>query len=149
MTLRNQYAAKALEKSRTVSAKNILVSIVVGLALALTGCLPRQPNVVMPVAPLVTKQGFDYNSVALTPRPPRPKKSSTDKNLHRLSEGLMPAYRHPEWVPTVKERRWAWIVVHHSATRRGSALIFGRFHRENRRWDELGYHFVIGNGFGS
>ncbi|MDK1030634.1 MAG: peptidoglycan recognition family protein, partial [Planctomycetia bacterium] len=30
-----------------------------------------------------------------------------------------------------------------------SALIFGRFHRENRRCDELGYHFVIGNGFGS
>ena len=41
--------------------------------------------------------------------------------------------------------RWTSIVVHHSATANGGAKAFDRFHRK-RGWDELGYHFVIGNG---
>jgi len=31
----------------------------------------------------------------------------------------------------------------------GSAAAFDAFHRGARHWDELGYHFVIGNGGGS
>lgn len=41
--------------------------------------------------------------------------------------------------------RWTTIVIHHSATQRGSARTFDKFHRQ-KGWDELGYHFVIGNG---
>jgi len=41
--------------------------------------------------------------------------------------------------------RWTTVVVHHSATPSGSARSFDRFHRD-KGWDELGYHFVIGNG---
>ena len=41
--------------------------------------------------------------------------------------------------------RWTTIVIHHSATDRGSAPTFDKFHRQ-KGWDELGYHFVIGNG---
>lgn len=41
--------------------------------------------------------------------------------------------------------RWQCIVVHHSATAKGGAKAFDKFHR-NKGWDELGYHFVIGNG---
>jgi len=36
-------------------------------------------------------------------------------------------------------------VIHHSATATGDARTFDRFHRD-KGWDELGYHFVIGNG---
>ena len=36
-------------------------------------------------------------------------------------------------------------MIHHSATDAGGAACFDRAHR-NRGWDELGYHFVIGNG---
>jgi hypothetical protein len=43
---------------------------------------------------------------------------------------------------------WKYIVIHHSATRTGSAASFDREHRE-RGWEGLGYHFVIGNGTGS
>ncbi|MBN2582763.1 MAG: N-acetylmuramoyl-L-alanine amidase [Planctomycetes bacterium] len=50
-----------------------------------------------------------------------------------------------EWVPPVSEEKWRYIIVHHSATRQGDAELFDRMHRE-RGWDELGYHFVIGNG---
>lgn len=42
-------------------------------------------------------------------------------------------------------KRWSTIVIHHSATDRGGAQAFDRFHR-GKGWDELGYHFVIGNG---
>jgi N-acetyl-anhydromuramyl-L-alanine amidase AmpD len=44
-------------------------------------------------------------------------------------------------------RPWRYLVIHHSATDRGSAALFDRSHRR-RGWDELGYHFVIDNGRG-
>jgi len=53
---------------------------------------------------------------------------------------------HPEWCPPGGIRdRWECIVIHHSATHAGGAHTFDLAHR-NRGWDELGYHFVIGNG---
>ncbi len=52
------------------------------------------------------------------------------------------------WQPPGSERRWRYIVLHHSATTHGSAAEFDRIHRQ-RGWDELGYHFVIGNGRGA
>lgn len=42
--------------------------------------------------------------------------------------------------------RWTYIVLHHSATDTGGASRFDKYHRQNNGWDELGYHFVIGNG---
>lgn len=50
-----------------------------------------------------------------------------------------------EWVPTVAARPWRYIVIHHSASPSGSAAVFDKMHRQ-KGWDELGYHFVIGNG---
>lgn len=49
------------------------------------------------------------------------------------------------WAPSSPPRAWKWIVVHHSATPSGSASTFDKMHRQ-KGWDELGYHFVIGNG---
>jgi hypothetical protein len=50
------------------------------------------------------------------------------------------------WIPPGGiSRRWRYIVIHHSATPTGCASEFDRAHR-GRGWDELGYHFVIGNG---
>ena len=49
------------------------------------------------------------------------------------------------WVPPVKSDRWECIVIHHSATDFGGAARFDKGHRA-KGWDELGYHFVIGNG---
>ena len=49
------------------------------------------------------------------------------------------------WVPYATARPWKWIVIHHSATPRGGAVAFNRMHQD-KGWDELGYHFVIGNG---
>jgi hypothetical protein len=51
------------------------------------------------------------------------------------------------WIPDADAppRPWKWIVIHHSASPTGSAAMFDKEHRE-KGWDELGYHFVIGNG---
>lgn len=51
------------------------------------------------------------------------------------------------WYPQAAalSNRWTQIVVHHSATAVGGAKSFDNAHRA-RGWDELGYHFVIGNG---
>ena len=53
----------------------------------------------------------------------------------------------PGWIPPRGlSNRWTDIVIHHSATSSGSARVFDDYHRNVRNWDELGYHFVIGNG---
>jgi N-acetyl-anhydromuramyl-L-alanine amidase AmpD len=49
------------------------------------------------------------------------------------------------WVPPVKSDRWKCIVIHHSATEFGGARRFDKGHKD-KGWDDLGYHFVIGNG---
>ncbi len=49
------------------------------------------------------------------------------------------------WTPLVKANAWKWIVIHHSATPTGGAAAFDKMHKA-KGWDELGYHFVIGNG---
>jgi N-acetyl-anhydromuramyl-L-alanine amidase AmpD len=59
-----------------------------------------------------------------------------------------PSWSTAAWIPDGQERPWQFIVVHHSATPTGNADEFDRMHRA-KGWDELGYHFVIGNGTGS
>ena len=53
----------------------------------------------------------------------------------------------PGWLPPGGiSRRWSCVVIHHSAVEVGGAVAFDRYHRNVKKWDELGYHFVIGNG---
>lgn len=47
----------------------------------------------------------------------------------------------------VSVRPWRYVIIHHSATRKGNAASFDRYHRRVRKWEHgLAYHFVIGNG---
>lgn len=56
----------------------------------------------------------------------------------------------PDWLPPSRvEKQWTAIVIHHSATETGNAVIFDRMHREENHWDGVGYDFVIGNGIDS
>lgn len=66
----------------------------------------------------------------------------------RSSPPVLPRRDHPEWYPSSRRisSRWTTIVIHHSATDGGGARRFDRYHRKSNGWDELGYHFVIGNG---
>ncbi len=38
------------------------------------------------------------------------------------------------------------IIIHHSATETGNAAYFRVLHRIVNRWNDIGYHYVIGNG---
>ena len=52
-----------------------------------------------------------------------------------------------DWTPPAGvEKRWRAIVIHHSATGNGNMAIFDRTHREENKWQGVGYDFVIGNG---
>jgi len=73
-----------------------------------------------------------------------PKDQSASGSHGVLARGRMQSVPRT-WVPRNKSERWECIVVHHSATPMGGAARFDRAHRE-RGFDELGYHFVIGNG---
>ena len=50
-----------------------------------------------------------------------------------------------DWLPMGRGNAWRWIVIHHSATPTGGAAAFDKMHKA-KGWDELGYHFVVGNG---
>jgi N-acetyl-anhydromuramyl-L-alanine amidase AmpD len=78
----------------------------------------------------------------VAPTPPAIK-TETPKPEIRPAIGNIPA----AWTPLAKaeKRQWQWIVVHHSATANGGASRFDKAHKA-QGWDELGYHFVIGNG---
>lgn len=50
----------------------------------------------------------------------------------------------------VRTGRWRYVVIHHSATKEGSARSMDMYHRQKRRMENgLAYHFVIGNGRGT
>src|SRR6266403_745882 len=63
---------------------------------------------------------------------------------------LMVAVLCVSWERVVGEppeiREWEWIIIHHSATRMGSASIFDAAHRARGMINGLAYHFVIDNG---
>ena len=58
---------------------------------------------------------------------------------------VTPLYSEPGWLPENKSDRWKCIVIHHSADEDGGAEKYDEIHQK-KGWDELGYHFVIGNG---
>ncbi len=82
---------------------------------------------------------LDPDACRVAPPPPAPPRHE------RPALRVLPPVA-PGWEPRVRVRPWRWIVVHHSATEAGNAAVFDHWHRHGNHWDELGYHFVIGNG---
>jgi hypothetical protein len=57
------------------------------------------------------------------------------------------------WKPLAEARPWKSIVIHHTATNRGSVESIHQTHlkrkdKSGNPWQGIGYHFVIGNGNG-
>lgn len=88
--------------------------------------------------------------------PPRPTPHRTYRQMHphwqrptpprRTTHRVTSAYD-PAWIPPggIKQR-WDTIVIHHSASPNATPQGMRAYHMNVRGWDELGYHFVIGNG---
>jgi hypothetical protein len=112
--------------------------VIAGLIL-LVGCQANSLVENLPApnfnAPDVAPQ--QRSAVALAPTPPPVQQPRT--------QAIRPLGSERDWIPTAPTRQWRWIVIHHSATPSGSAAVFDKMHKA-KGWDELGYHFVIGNG---
>jgi LysM repeat protein len=49
-------------------------------------------------------------------------------------------------IPLFPNKKWKYIIVHHSATQRGDSLAFNQFHLKRGFVGGVGYDFVIDNG---
>ncbi len=82
----------------------------------------------------VSKSSISYTRVRLGKK--RPKWKYLSSALRRQIDAAQ-----------IAKGRWRYIVIHNSATSRGSAKAFDRYHREVKKMrNGLAYHFVIGNG---
>jgi len=72
-----------------------------------------------------------------------PPRALPPMTIPKASPSGLPAAWRPG--PGVPVRDWRSIVIHHTASRRGSAASIDLLHKQ-RGWDGLGYDFVIGNG---
>ena len=117
-----------------------LACLGLAIALAAAGCGGRGTLArTTPATPAPRLDPFQYTPIQRSGQPAAP------PPVRALA---LPSAR-PGWEPTVAQGPWQWIVIHHSATATGNAAIFDEWHRTKRHWDELGYHFVIGNGTAS
>jgi hypothetical protein len=97
---------------------------------------PEQAPLMVATLPVPTFDGPDLAEPAPAPVAIKPKPAAPLPDFAGAPR---------EWAPLVKANAWQWIVIHHSATPTGAAATFDKMHKA-KGWDELGYHFVIGNG---
>jgi hypothetical protein len=118
------------------------IAILACAAITVAGCASPA------VMDSLPEPNFNGPVVAAPPPPPpaQPKFTTPDVKPGAPLVGRMTGPR--DWTPSAAPRSWRWIVIHHSATPTGSAAMFDKMHKE-KGWDELGYHFVIGNGTNS
>jgi len=113
----------------------------------LAGCQQRMavvdplPNPTFDPPSVLPQQKAPQQVVVRNVKPPEPVKPPQPQPGPLA--GIPQAWLAPKGVPA---RGWQFIVIHHSDTPAGGAMAFDKFHRQVRGWDELGYHFVIGNG---
>ncbi|MCG3179591.1 MAG: hypothetical protein BIFFINMI_01929 [Phycisphaerae bacterium] len=117
----------------------------------IVGAMPlpvfREPDLLEPVIPLSPPQTVNREPVRQPQQPPQTAVQSL-RPPTRVSLGVDYDTDWTRFYAGASAHRWRYIVVHHSATNDGSAAKFDAEHKQ-RGWDELGYHFVIGNGRGS
>lgn len=137
--------------------RRVIIACTGLLALAAVGCQPHErvidtlpephyrstyaerPPVQQPPKPAVQPR----KNYSLWPWPATPQATPKWTPLPIRGAGAEPG-----WVPAIGiSPRWKYIVVHHSASEIATPTAMDNAHKA-RGWDELGYHFVIGNGHG-
>jgi hypothetical protein len=134
-----------LQRTRLHLYRHLL--LVLGVAL-LAGCQMDADADLPPVrlAPPTVASAGRPASVAAVPTPvsPAPVPAADRYVPNPQASAGVPA----AWIPRAPVNHWTWIIIHHSDSAYGSAAIIDKWHRD-RGFDELGYHFVIGNGTNS
>jgi len=108
---------------------------------AAAGCQQKQPVSMVDNLPAPNFGGPVFQDKPVAPPPPVVVAPPRPLPAPAPQAGGVPA----DWIPRGPINRWVWIVVHHSTTPTGGAAAFDKMHKA-KGWDELGYHFVIGNG---
>ena len=104
--------------------------------LAMAGCASQKEVRVAEFEPYVGGRPDPVRP--LQPLPPRP-----------VAKRQTPPRGDAAWMPRGGiTNRWECVVVHHSGSDRSTPQGMRDYHMRVRGWDELGYHFVIGNGSG-
>jgi hypothetical protein len=102
----------------------------------LFGCGQRQIKLLEelpePIVELAPRRPLEPQPSAPQPAVPKPQLRGEGESAWLPPAGISP--------------RWECIVVHHSASDQSSPAAMDQYHRTHNGWDELGYHFVIGNG---
>jgi len=126
------------------------VAVVMAALLSASGCTGERRQTLIDPAPVPVRDVFIYGPIEIQPlHPPSPRvEPDPGRAPAPAAAPALPAHD-AAWEASVAERPWRWIVIHHSASERDSAASMDAYHRSARHWDELGYHFVIGNGTGS
>ena len=129
------------------TARCVLLTVIAGVSAGVSGCRP------MAVGP--PQHALRYAPQALVPGVPVrlpqrawPPVETLPAPSERSSDGA-----EGRWTPLVPSRAWKYIVLHHTATTRGSVESIHRTHLKRKdangnNWLGIGYHFVIGNGNG-
>jgi hypothetical protein len=139
--------ANRVTSSPRVNLLLMMLVLMFGAAAAtsVTGCASNPELVENLPAP-------SFNGPAIAPQPAKPLPPAPRPTAQAQARRAQPTPTMSagggvprEWIPVSGRRDWRYIVIHHSATPAGSARSFDDMHRD-KGWDELGYHFVIGNG---
>ena len=115
----------------------------VWMLVTIVGCSKPQQLVHPP--PAVAREAFVYEPIQ-KPLPYRTDVRQAPKPVVQRPRTPPLPEHDAAWEVDGAVRPWRFIVIHHSATHKGSAAVFDQWHRNHNGWDELGYHFVIGNG---
>jgi N-acetylmuramoyl-L-alanine amidase len=120
---------------------------------ALTGCQTETADLDLPPvhlsAPTVMAPPAQPRPTPVAAAPIAPTSAPHQASVRYSYVPTPPASGVPAaWIPHVPANHWTWIIIHHSDSAYGSAAIIDKWHRD-RGFDELGYHFVIGNGTNS
>jgi len=133
--VKNQKSKNRSQKSevRICSLSSVLsrVFIFFSCLFVLGGCASDDE----PMPEIVQSTGS--KSVLIPPKVVSPKQSRGNA-YGNVPRGWLP--------PSQLEKKWVAVVIHHSATEKGNAAIFDKWHRERKHWEGVGYDFVIGNG---
>ncbi len=123
-----------------------LSALTVVALFCLVGCQAAQPVSMVDNLPSPNYAGPAMPELKAIPAPqPAPAPAVAQAPSRSLrSDGLSRGIPR-DWTPVAAPNQWRWIVIHHSATPTGGAAAFDKMHRA-KGWDELGYHFVVGNG---
>jgi hypothetical protein len=130
--------------------RNILAVCTGLVVLAAVGCAENQSVISALPDPLV-RSDASFRAPVTPVVPSRPLMARPYQPYRPLWQAVpvrTASIGEPGWIPSVGlSNRWTCLVIHHSASDRGTPESMDQSHRQ-RGWDELGYHFVIGNGIG-